>query len=291
MSFYNDLTPDEEYIILRKGTEAPGTGRFLHHNEDGTYTCRRCNAPLYRSRDKFESGCGWPAFDGEVDGAVRRVPDPDGRRTEITCANCGAHLGHVFDGERLTPKNVRHCVNSVSLDFQPNTAETLEAHPRDEIAYFAAGCFWGVEHLFKEQPGIVSTTVGYMGGKVDYPCYKEVCEGDTGHAEVLRVAFDPAVVSYEQLCRLFFEIHNFTQEDGQGPDIGDQYRSEIFVGSLEQERIAKQLLGELKAKGHRPVTKVTGTKGTPFWRAEDYHQEYYRKTGKAPYCHRRRKVF
>lgn len=291
MSFYNDLSPEEEYIILRKGTEAPGTGRFLHHKEGGTYVCRRCNAPLYRSRDKFESGCGWPAFDDEVEGAVRRVPDPDGRRTEITCANCGGHLGHVFDGERLTPKNVRHCVNSVSLDFRPDAAEALEEHPRDEIAYFAAGCFWGVEHFFKQQPGVVSTTVGYMGGKVDYPRYREVCEGDTGHAEVLRVAFDPAQVSYERLCRLFFEIHDFTQEGGQGPDIGDQYRSEIFVGSLEQERIAKQLLDELKAKGYHPVTKVTGTRGAPFWRAEDYHQDYYRKTGKAPYCHRRRKVF
>lgn len=114
---YNDLTEEEARVILHKGTEYPGTGEYVDNEEEGTYVCRRCNTPLYRSKDKFHSGCGWPSFDDEIEGAVQREIDADGRRVEIVCQNCGGHLGHVFSGERITDKDTRHCVNSVSMRF------------------------------------------------------------------------------------------------------------------------------------------------------------------------------
>ena len=117
---WNTLTPEEERVIVNKGTEYPGTGKYEHTTDKGTYTCKRCNAELYRSESKFDARCGWPAFDDEIKGAVKRIPDADGSRIEIVCANCGAHLGHVFTGEGFTAKDTRHCVNSISMNFVPD---------------------------------------------------------------------------------------------------------------------------------------------------------------------------
>jgi len=272
------LTKEEERVILHKGTEQAFTGKYHDHKEKGVYTCRQCGAPLYESSDKFDSECGWPSFDDEIPGAVRRVPDADGIRTEIVCAQCGGHLGHVFLGEGYTTKDTRHCVNSISMNFVPT-----------KKAYFAGGCFWGVEHFFSSEKGVLSTIVGYMGGHTKKPTYKEVISGDTGHAETMEVVYDPNKTSFEKLARLFFEIHDPTQVDRQGPDVGDQYRSGVFYVNEEQKETAEKLIQILKDKGFKVVTKVT--KADTFWKAENYHQDYYESTGKKPYCHSRQKRF
>jgi peptide methionine sulfoxide reductase msrA/msrB len=276
---YNDLSKEESYVINNKGTERPFTGKYTNNKEKGTYVCKKCGAALYYSSDKFESECGWPSFDDEIRGAVKRLPDPDGMRTEIECANCGAHLGHVFTGEGFTSKNVRHCVNSVSLDFVPEMIQS----GRYGTALFAGGCFWGVEYFLQKEPGVISVTSGYTGGTVKNPSYKEVCTGNTGHAETVKVIYDPSKTSYEKLLRLFMEIHDPTQVGRQGPDIGDQYRSEIFYLNEEQKKTADNIISILKSKGYKVVTTVT--KASEFYPAETYHQDYYFRNGKVPYCH------
>jgi peptide methionine sulfoxide reductase msrA/msrB len=282
---YNDLTAAEERVILRKGTERPFSGEYYNHFEEGVYVCKRCGAELYRSADKFQAHCGWPSFDDEIEGAVNRQVDADGRRTEITCAGCGGHLGHVFTGEGFTAKDTRHCVNSISLRFTP--AEPAREDRAEAI--FASGCFWGTEYYFQRAPGVISTTVGYTGGHTENPTYREVCGKNTGHAEAVKVVFDPQEISYEELAKLFFETHDPTQVKRQGPDIGDQYRSAIFHLNEDQERVAEKLVNILKGKGLAVATEVT--RAGEFWPAEDYHQDYYRKKGGSPYCHRYVKRF
>jgi len=275
---YNSLTSEERRVIVNKGTEAPFTGKYYQFSEKGTYVCKRCNAPLYRSDNKFDAGCGWPSFDDEIPGAVKRQLDADGIRTEILCANCGAHLGHVFLGEGFTAKNVRHCVNSISLNFIP-AAKKIDP----QKAYFAGGCFWGVEYLFQQLSGIISTRVGYMGGHKAEPTYDDVCRGMTGHAETVEVIFDPQKISYEEVAKYFFEIHDPTQVNHQGPDYGEQYRSVIFYADDSQKKVAEKLIKLLEKKGYKIATQVE--KAGYFWEAERYHQDYYNKKGTLPYCH------
>lgn len=281
----NSLTPFEKYVIIDKGTERPFSGKYVHTKEDGTYTCKVCNAPLYSSSDKLDTRCGWPSFDDAIPGAIKEVPDADGRRTEIVCANCGAHLGHVFKGEGFTAKNVRHCVNSVSLDFD----KKKEAATVLKKAYFAGGCFWGVEYHFEKIEGVKEVISGFMGGHMKNPGYYDVIGKDTGHLETVEVVYDPSKVSYETLARTFFEIHDPTQEDGQGPDIGSQYLSAAFVNNEQERETIENLIDILEKKGYKIATKVKPAK--PFYRAEAYHQDYYERKGSTPYCHRRVKRF
>jgi peptide methionine sulfoxide reductase msrA/msrB len=283
MSNYNKLNQEEQRVIIHKGTEAPFSGKFYQHKENGVYLCKQCNAPLYKSNSKFNSGCGWPSFDENIKGAVKRIPDIDGRRVEIVCAVCGGHLGHVFEGEQFTPKNTRHCVNSISIDFKSSSNEQYKK------AYFAGGCFWGVEYHFENFIGVISAVSGYMGGDTINPTYEQICQKDTGHLEVVEVTYVPSVVSYESLVKLFFEIHNPEQTNGQGPDIGSQYLSAIFTNDEDEQKIVQNLIKQLSLKGYKIATKLLND--TIFYEAEEYHQDYYQRRNQQPYCHSYHKRF
>lgn len=277
LASYNKLTLEEKAVIVNKGTEAPGSGEYNKHFAAGTYACRRCNSSLYLSPDKFEADCGWPSFDDEIQGAVKKSLDADGQRTEITCAHCGGHLGHVFVGENLTSKDTRHCVNSLSLKFVPAKELNLGR------AIFAGGCFWGVEYFFKKQTGVLRTTVGYTGGYQDNPTYEQVCSANTGHYEAVEIIYDDNKISYQELIKLFFEIHDPAQVNRQGPDVGEQYASVVFYLDEKQKKTAQDLIDILKDKGYKVSTKLITV--TKFWPAEVYHQDYYNKKGGQPYCH------
>lgn len=278
------LTPDVYHIVCEQGTEHPNTGRYNLNEQRGTYLCRRCGVALFRSDQKFISSCGWPSFDDEISDRIRRLADPDGRRTEIRCQRCDGHLGHVFHGEGYTDKDQRHCVNSASIDFVADI--TVDD---SEEAIFAGGCFWGVEELLRQQPGVLYTEVGYCGGTLDHPSYEAVCRGDSGHLEAIRIIFDPTQMTYHDLTRYFLEIHDPTQANGQGPDIGPQYLSAIFYYDAVQQQTAAALLEQLRELGLHPVTQLRPM--SVFWPAEEKHQQYYAKTGSAPYCHRYQRRF
>lgn len=272
------LTPQTLQVIKYKGTEAPFTGEYNDFTGLGTYLCRQCGLALFRSDSKFTSTCGWPSFDDEITNAVAQKPDVDGRRIEILCSRCGAHLGHIFKGEGYTAKNQRYCVNSLSVDF------VIDQKVIDtEEAIVAAGCFWGVESLFKKLPGVLKTEVGYIGGDVNHPTYEEVCRGNTGHVEAIRIIYDIEKLEYEDIIKYFFEIHDPSQKNGQGPDIGSQYLSKIFYYNEEQHDAAQYVINLLKNKNIFVTTKLVPV--STFWKAEEYHQAYYEKSGKTPYCH------
>ena len=281
----NKLSDFEKHVIVDKGTERAFSGKYVKTKEKGIYRCKVCNAALYKSTDKFDSHCGWPSFDDAISGAIKEVADKDGRRTEIVCANCGAHMGHVFKGEGMTKKNVRHCVNSVSLQFykKKTTTSTMKK------AYFAGGCFWGVEYYLEKIPGVKEVISGFMGGHVKNPAYKEVIRKKTGHLETVEVIYDSSKVSYETLAKAFFEIHDPTQKNGQGPDIGSQYLSAVFVSTDNERKTVNKLIKILEAKGLKIATKVLDK--APFYSAEEYHQNHYEKKGGTPYCHTRVKRF
>jgi peptide methionine sulfoxide reductase msrA/msrB len=275
---FKKLTPEEERVIVDKGTAPPFTGKYDNFWNNGVYACKRCGAPLFRSSDKFDAGCGWPSFDDAIPGAVKWERDADGVRTEIICAHCGAHLGHVFEGEGFTPKNTRYCVNSVSMDFIP-----AKQDPKTDTAIFAGGCFWGVDYYMKQAKGVLSVVAGYTGGTTPHPTYEQVCSGKTGHLEAVEIVFDPSKTTFEELAKLFFQIHDPTEWNHQGPDYGEQYRSVVFYRNEEQKQVTEKLIGILKSRGYNVVTEVRPA--STFWKAEDYHQDYYFHKGTTPYCH------
>ncbi|MBL4591610.1 MAG: bifunctional methionine sulfoxide reductase B/A protein [Phycisphaerales bacterium] len=279
------LNPEEAKVILKSGTEPAFCGTLLDNKKEGVYLCRLCDLPLFASGSKFTSGTGWPSFFQPVDELhVLQIEDNTlgMRRVEIECQRCGGHLGHVFpDGPE--PTGLRFCLNSVSLSFVEN-GEELPAMAKPMIlkmAYFAGGCFWGIEDAFEQIPGVTNAVSGYQGGSTDKPGYYEVSSGQTGHAESVEVTFDPKKVSYDELLTWFFKVHNPTQGNRQGPDVGSQYRSVVFA--MDDEQLAQaqayvaKLAGSEKYKGRRITTEIRSM--SPFFAAEERHQDYHAKNG------------
>ncbi|HXY33405.1 MAG TPA: bifunctional methionine sulfoxide reductase B/A protein [Planctomycetaceae bacterium] len=294
------LTTEQFHILRKAGTEKPFCGTLLDNHKEGVYTCAGCGLPLFASDAKFHSGTGWPSFFQPIakENVVELVDNSHGmQRTEIQCARCGGHLGHVFeDGPR--PTGLRFCLNSESLKFTDKDKLASLADPATEqaaalpevtkdgkaTAVFAGGCFWCTEAAFEQLKGVADVESGYAGGSKDTANYERVCQGDTGHAESIRVTYDPKVISYDRLLDAFFNAHDPTELNRQGNDVGTQYRSAIFYTNEIQERAARakiKHLTEAKAFSDPIVTSLEPLK--EFYPAETYHQDYAKKHPHQPY--------
>lgn len=277
------LTAEQYNVLRRHGTEPAFCGGYstFKANGAGTYACSGCKLELFTSDTAFDSGTGWPSFFRPVVGAVATSEDrAHGMiRVEVHCARCGGHLGHQFD-DGPAPTGQRYCINAVSLMFRARSATS-----EPQTATFAAGCFWGVEAILRATPGVIDAQVGYMGGTTEKPTYREVCNDTTGHAEVCQVRFDPAKVSFVSLLTVFFENHDPTTVDRQGPDVGSQYRSAVFTHDDMQARAVRAYIAAVDASHRlpRPIVTSVVPAGT-FWKAEAYHQNYAATHGHGA-CH------
>jgi peptide methionine sulfoxide reductase msrA/msrB len=288
------LSPEQFRILRSQGTERAFCGTLLDNKLDGVYTCAACGLPLFSSTGKFHSGTGWPSFFQPIapENVTQCEDNSHGMiRVEINCARCDGHLGHVFpDGP--PPTRLRYCLNSESLKFTPSDQLASLAEINDsagtagksQTAVFAGGCFWCTEAAFEQLKGVSDVTSGYAGGAKETADYKQVCGGNTGHAEVIRVSYDPAQVSYDQLLDVFFDAHDPTQLNRQGNDVGTQYRSAIFYADERQKQAAEAKIAALNQGKAFPRPIVTTLEPLKeFYPAEGYHQDYARLNPDQPY--------
>ena len=296
------LTPMQFHVTQEAGTEPPFRNEYWNEQRDGIYVDIVSGKPLFTSKDKFDSGCGWPSFTKPLAGEDV-VEKKDGTlgmiRTEVRSKEADSHLGHVFDDGPRDRGGLRYCINSASLRFVPiedlekeglgsflplfgKAASASKATLKEEVATLAGGCFWGMEDLLRKQPGVAAIEVGYTGGKVANATY----QNHEGHAEAVQIRFDPTKTTYEALLRFFFRIHDPTTLNRQGNDMGTSYRSAIFVHSEAQRQTAERVKAEVDASGKwkRPiVTEITAA--GPWWTAEAYHQDYLIKNPGGYTCH------
>lgn len=287
------LTPDQFRVTRLHGTERPFSSEMCSLFEPGLYACVCCGTLLFDANQKFESGTGWPSFTQPVkENAIAYHSDRSHGmyRVETLCNTCHAHLGHVFpDGP--APSGLRYCMNAVALQkVATGTTEDTPGKSAEKTvdtglatATFGGGCFWCTEAVFQPLRGVVSVTSGYSGGHLPAPDYRAVCNGTTGHAEVIQVRFDPQAISYADLLYIHLATHDPTTLNRQGADRGTQYRSIIFTQDAEQEAVAKAVIDAMQAQVDQPiVTQVQPA--TTFYPAEAYHQNYYASNPQAGYC-------
>ena len=271
------LTPEQYRITRQKGTERAFTGEHCSIFEPALYGCVCCDNWLFDSRQKFESGTGWPSFTQPVtENAIQYEMDRSHgmRRVEVMCNVCDAHLGHVFPDGPM-PSGLRYCINSASLK-KVNTTKL-------RTATFGGGCFWCTEAIFNELDGVVNVKSGYSGGSPETATYEQVCSGTTDHAEVIQIVFDHEVISYEDLLRMHLLTHDPTTLNRQGADKGTQYRSVIFFHDDEQKATAEKVLAEMQSDFDSPiVTELAAFEA--FHVAETYHQDYYKNNPGNGYC-------
>jgi len=278
------LNKDQFGVLRNKETEAPYTGKLLYNKDKGVYKCAGCGAELFTDEMKFNSHCGWPSFDKEIEGGkIKKVEDNSNgmHRTEIVCAKCGGHLGHLFD-DGPTATGMRYCVNSLSLNFEKT--EKIVQQQYDTIT-LGGGCYWCVEAIYEMLDGVKSVESGFSGGKVANPSYREVCMGTTGHAEVVQIVYDNKKTSLDEILKVFFTVHDPTTLNRQGADVGEQYRSVILYRNAAQQKTATDIINQLnkeKVYDEPVVTAVQPFK--VFYKAEDDHQDYYNANKSNGYC-------